>query len=207
MSRISTIAVAPRIHEQAIAVALDLLDAGQSKTPRIAEVAKRMGVPRGNLDTLFPDDKALLIAATEQALVVLIDRCTRAVVTADPADPMAQIEVNACTFLDWTAENPAAFRLLFTPQLLSAYDEPSLQRYLLSLRDLAQRLLARAAEAGQIAPQMDSDATLMALRSHLVGIGLMLANGQLARWSPGQDPVEIARSLIRDYIDGLKSRR
>ena len=78
------------LHDRAISAAMTLVLDQRRQPPTIADIAEAVDEPVERVRALFADERALLVASVEQALVVLIDSCTRAVVRVDPDDPVAQ---------------------------------------------------------------------------------------------------------------------
>ena len=72
------------LHERALLAGLDLLDARQAQVPALVEVATELDIPICDLGRLFPNEEALYCAAAENALLHLMDICTRSVVQVDP---------------------------------------------------------------------------------------------------------------------------
>lgn len=200
MSYNTSVSLPPRLHEQALLATLHLVDEMQSIRPSIADVAARLDVPQASLRSLFTDDRALLIAAGEQALVILIDDCTRAMAKVDPEDPVAQFTALGEIYLEWAGRHQAAFRLLSDSRLLDSLHIPSLRRYVDSLADLMQRMLSRARDQGRIHPQEDIDLIALSARSFAFGVASMIVDGRMEAWAPGRDPVEAGKHLTRDFV-------
>ncbi|MFN3525370.1 MAG: TetR/AcrR family transcriptional regulator [Paracoccus sp. (in: a-proteobacteria)] len=200
MSYSTSVSLPPRLHEQALAATLHLVDEMQSHRPTIADVAARLDIPQSSLRTLFKDDTALLIAAAEQALVILIDNCTRAVVKVDPDDPVAQFVALGDVYIEWAGRHQAEFRLLSDSRLLDSLQTPALRRYLDSLANLMLRMLSRAKDQGRLHPREDTDMLALSARSFAFGVARMIVDGRMEEWAPGRDPVEAGKHLTRDFV-------
>lgn len=191
---------AMRLHERAVHVTLSLVDQNQSRAPRRDEVAELIGVAPDAIDGLFPDDHALLIAAAEQALVILIDSCTKAVVRVDPASPMDQFIALADSYLDWADCHRDQFRLMTDQRLLEVTNTPRLRRYVDSVTDLMTRMLTRAKSQGLLHPKEDIALLVLSSRSYAYGLARMLVEDRTRNSLLGPDPVATAKMLTRDFI-------
>lgn len=191
---------AMRLHERAVHVTMSLVEESQSRAPRRAEVAEALGVPPEAIARLFPDDKTLLIAAVEQALIILIDTCTRAVVRVDPRNPMAQFIALGEAYLDWADCHRAQFRLMSDQRLLEVMNVAGLRRYVDSVTDLMTRMLTRAKTEGLIHPKEDIPLLVLSSRSFAYGLARMVVDDRMVDGTLGNDPVATAKMLTRDFI-------
>ncbi|MDB2551839.1 TetR/AcrR family transcriptional regulator [Paracoccus sp. (in: a-proteobacteria)] len=203
MSKHQIIADGTSLHGRSIRAALDLLEESQSRRPTMAEIAKLVGVPAKDLHRIFPDDRSVLVAAAEQALVWLIDSSVKAVVQVDPDDSVAQFIALGETYIDWASANPSQFRLLQDERVLNAKATPQLSRYIDSMVDLMIRTLERARDAGRLKP--DENIPLMALSSHafVIGLGRMIVEGRLHDTLPDVpcfSAARIAKLALRDFV-------
>ncbi|MBO9487914.1 WHG domain-containing protein [Paracoccus sp. R12_1] len=188
------------LHGRSIAVALDLLQDYQAVRPQLDEIAARLDRPVDEIREIFPDPQAVLIAAAEQALVRLMDNCTKAVVRVDPDDAVAQFCALGDAYLEWAQTYPVHFRLMSDQQLLDTLGTPQLRRYLNSLSELMTRMLERAQEAGNL-PQ-DENIALMVLssRSFAYGLARMVVDQRMGEWYPDMPPLESAKLAMRDFV-------
>lgn len=188
------------LHGRSIAVALDLLQEYQSMRPQLDEIAAELGRPVSEISEIFPDPQAVLIAAAEQALVRLMDSCTKAVVRVDPDDAVAQFCALGDAYLEWAQTYPVHFRLMSDQQLLDTLGTPQLRRYLNSLSELMTRMLERAQEAGNL-PQ-DENIALMVLssRSFAYGLARMVVDQRMGEWYVDMPPLESAKLAMRDFV-------
>ncbi|WP_022707608.1 TetR/AcrR family transcriptional regulator [Paracoccus zeaxanthinifaciens] len=188
------------LHERAIEAALDLLDNMQSITPGISDVAETLDCDEARLRNLFGSDNGLLIAAVEQALILLIDACTKSTVRVDPNDPVAQFTAIGDAYLAWADAHRAQFRLMSDERLMAVLKEPRLRRYLDALAELMKRLLKRARDNGQLHPKEDIDMMVLSSRCFAYGMARMIVDGRMQEWAPGHDPLDIAKALTRDFV-------
>ena len=68
-------------------------------------VASRIGAEAGTLRRIFPDDDSLMIAVAEQALIRLMDSCTKAVVKINPDDAVGQFLALGNAYIRWAADH------------------------------------------------------------------------------------------------------
>lgn len=189
-----------RLHERAVHVTMSLIDETQSSAPKRADVAERLGVGADAITRLFPDDKTLLIAAVEQALIILIDTCTKAVVRVDPRNPMAQFIALGDAYLDWADSHRDQFRLMTDQRLLEITSIPTLRRYIDSVTDLMTRMLTRAKCEGLLHPKEDIPLLVLSSRSYAYGLARMIIEDRTRDSMLGEIPVETAKMLTRDFI-------
>lgn len=189
-----------RVHENAVTATLRLIEESQSRTPDLREVAEAMDVPPERLRSIFADETALLISVVEQACMVLIDRCTRAVVQIDPDDPMQQCHALITAYLAWVVEYPSQFRLMSDQRLINANGYPQLRRYQDSINELASRMMQRAQDKGQLHPKEDIAALVITSRCFVYGTARMIVDGRLGDFSQDSDPVKAAQVIVADYI-------
>ena len=189
-----------RVHERAVAATLRLIEEAQTQTPDLQDVADAMQMPLDRLAAIFPDKTSLLVSVVEQACVVLIDRCTRAVVQIDPDDPMQQCHALITAYLAWVVEYPHQFRLMSDQRLISAQGHSQLRRYQDSINDLASRMMQRAQNKGQLHPKEDIEALVFTSRCFVYGTARMIVDGRLGDFSKDSDPVKAAQVIVADYI-------
>lgn len=188
------------LNERAISAAMQLLEDSDPCPPTVDQIAVMLDEPVGRLRTLFPDDRSVLIASLEQAMILLIDTCTRAVVKVDPDDPVAQFSSLGDAYLDWAHSNPDQFRLMMDCRLVDALTVPILRRYTDSLSELMVRMLTRARDAGRLHPREDIPMLVLSSRCYANGVARMMVDGRLQEWVPGGEPLAVAKGLTRDFV-------
>lgn len=188
------------LHERVLSSALMMVEAENAMPPCRARIAALIGEPIEAITAIFPDDRSLLVAGIEQALVLLIDSCTRAVVQVPPNDPVAQFIALGDAYLDWAERHPMQFRLVTDCQIVDVMTEPHLRRYLDSLADLMHRMLTRARDEGRLHPHEDIETLSLASRCFVGGAARMMIEGRLRAWHPQQDSLTLAKSLTRDFV-------
>nr|WP_162623922.1 WHG domain-containing protein [Paracoccus saliphilus] len=179
---------------------LSLVEESQSRAPTRDSVADALGVETDVITRLFADDRALLTAAVEQALIILMDTCTKAVVRVDPRNPMAQFIALGDAYLDWADRHRAQFRLMSDQRLLEVMNIPNLRRYVVSVTDLMTRMLTRAKSEGLLHPKEDIAVLVLSARSYAYGLARMIVEDQTRDSMLGEDPVGTAKMLTRDFI-------
>lgn len=190
------------LHERAIGAALMLVRLNQSRLPCLTEIAGLIDEPAERLEQMFGDERALVIASLEQALVHLMDISTRAVVQVDPDDPVAQFTALGEAYLDWAARHGTEFRLLAHNDLVDCMQEPTLRRYLDALTELTARMLKRGVEQGLIDPQDSIPTMVLSSRIFVYGLAHMVLDGRLQGWPTG-DPLANAKLLCRDMAQRM----
>lgn len=188
------------LHDRAISAAMTLVQNQRRTPPALFDVALAVDEPVEKVHAIFSDERALLVASVEQALIVLIDNCTRAVVQVDPDDPVAQFLSLGDTYLDWACQYPAQFRLLQDCPLTNARNEPVLRRYTDSIADLTLRMLTRARDGGRLHPREDIGMLALSARCYVVGLARLVLDGRLKDWSEDRDSLTTAKHLTHDFV-------
>lgn len=187
------------LHERVVSTALMLAETCTTPPPCRTQVARILGEPVESIEDVFPDDQALLVAGVEQALVLLMDGCTRAVVRVSPDDPVAQFIALGDAYLDWAATYPVQFRMVSDRQMVNVADEPRLRRYLESLNELMARMLTRARDDGRLHPQEDIPLLVLSSRCFATGTARMMVEGRMHA-EGGGNSLDLAKMLIRDFV-------
>lgn len=188
------------LHGRAVAVTLDLMaDAGHSD-PDLAAVAGRLDMCPDALRTIFHEDRDLLVAVAEQALVRLMDGCTRAVVQVDPDDVVGQFLALGKAYVRWAADHRTQFRLISGHPTLNALGDPRLRRYLDAIVDLMMRMLERAKAAGRLREGEDLRMIVLSSQTFACGLAHMVIDGRMAEWSRSGDPIEMAERAMIDFV-------
>lgn len=188
------------LHEQAISALLALTEERRFRLATVDEVAQAIDAPIERVRQLFPDDDALLAASIEQALVVLMDVCRRAVVQVDPRDALAQFLALGDAYLDWAALHRVQFRLLSDCDPAFLLRTETLRRYIDGLTDLMTRMMTRARDDGRLHPREDIPMLILSARSYAYGLARMIVDGRMQDWAPDSDPVVMAKALSRDFV-------
>ncbi|MBU3029792.1 WHG domain-containing protein [Paracoccus marinaquae] len=200
MSKHQRIAEGLGLHGRTIVAMLDLLERGQTTLPQLDAVAEALEVPLEDVQRIFPDIHAVMVAAAEQALVLLIDNCVKAVVKVDPEDAVAQFTALGDAYIDWASVYHAQFRLLSDDRLLDTLGTPQLRRYLDSLTELMTRMLERAQQSGRLSPDENIHLMVLSSRTFAYGLARMVIDHRMAEWYPDAAPIEAAKVVLHDFV-------
>lgn len=188
------------LHGQAIATTIEMMTDLRRTDPDLADIARRMGITPIELRRIFPQDQELLIAVAEQALIRLMDSCTKAVVRVDPDDALGQFLALGKAYVRWAADHRLQFRLISGHPTLNARQNPRLRRYLEAMRDLMTRMLERARDAGRLREDEDIRMIVLSSQTFAYGLAHMVVDGQMKEWSASGDPIETAELAMVDFV-------
>lgn len=189
------------LHGQAVVATIEMMaELDKHHDPDVDHIARRIGIPACELRRIFPDDRSLLIAVAEQALVRLIDSCTKAVVKINPDDAVAQFLALGNAYVRWAAEHRMQFRLITSHPTMDAMRIPELRRYLDSVTDLMARMLERARDAGHLREDEDLVMIMLSSRAFANGLARMVVDGRMGSHLPCRDPVEAAELALADFV-------
>ncbi|WP_196053512.1 TetR-like C-terminal domain-containing protein [Paracoccus lichenicola] len=188
------------LHGQAVVATIELMADLGKRDPDLDHVARRIGMPACDLRRIFPDDQSLLIAVAEQALVRLMDSCTKAVVKINPDDAVAQFLALGSAYIRWAADHRAQFRLITSHPTMDAMRIPELRRYLDSVTDLMVRMLERARAAGHLREDENIAMIVLSSRAFAYGLARMVVDGRMESLLPSQDPIEVAERALADFV-------
>lgn len=188
------------LHGQAVVAALELMADLGRRGPCLDQVAIRIGADPAKLRKIFPDDESLLFAVAEQALMRLMDSCTRAVVKIDPDDAVGQFLALGQAYIRWAAEHRVQFRMIFGHPRLNAAQVPELRRYLDSIVDLMTRMLERARDTGRLRDGEDIPMLVLSSRIFAYGLAQMVVDGRTDSWFPARTPHEAAEQALQDFV-------
>lgn len=188
------------LHGQAVVAALEMMADLGRRSPDLEQVASRIGADPTTLRKIFPDDESLLFAVLEQALMRLMDSCTRAVVKIDPDDAVGQFLALGRAFIRWAADHRVQFRMITGHPKLNAGQVPELRRYLDSLVNLMTRMLERARDAGRLRDNENIPMLVLSSRIFAYGLAQMVADGRTDSWFPARTPQEAAEQALEDFV-------
>lgn len=188
------------LHGQAVVAALEIMADLGRHDPDLDRVASRIGIEPGDLRRIFPDDESLLVAVEEQALVRLMDSCTKAVVKVDPDDAVGQFLALGNAYIRWAADHRTQFRMISSHPTLNAGRVPELRRYLDSVVDLMTRMLERARDSGRLRDDEDIPRLVLSSRIFAYGLAQMVVDGRVDAWLPARTPLEAAEQALADFV-------
>lgn len=188
------------LHGQAVVATIELMVDLGKRDPQLDHVARRLGTPVADLRRIFPDDQSLLIAVAEQALIRLMDSCTRAVVKMNPDDAVEQFLALGNAYVRWAADHRMQFRLITSHPTLNVMQLPQLRRYLDSVIDLMTRMLERARAAGRLRDDENIPMIVLSSQTFAYGLARMVVDGRMEGFFPSQDPLEAAELAMADFV-------
>lgn len=194
------------LHGQAVVAMIRMLSDQGRRDPHLHQIARLIGTSESELRRIFGDDQGLLTAVAEQALIRLLDSCAKALVQADPEDPVGQMLAMGVAYVQWAADHPLQFRVISSHPTLDVLQVPELRRYLDSLDNLAIRMLERAQEAGRLAPDEDLAVILLSSRSFAYGVARMVVDGRMEGLRPAADPIAVAELMLSEFLRRLAPR-
>ncbi|MCZ0963102.1 TetR-like C-terminal domain-containing protein [Paracoccus benzoatiresistens] len=165
--------------------------------PRLKVVAKALGVEKEALKAVIFDRDHLLAVMADVALQRLLHTITREIAAC--SSPVEQLEAIAVAYVDWARLYPQEFRLVGEMPATVFEAHPRLLQYEQSIHDLVLKMLQRAQEEGYLDP--DEDLIMLRAISHtyLYGVITKMMLGDLARWTPGSNDHEAARTAVRVF--------
>lgn len=188
------------IHGQAVVATIEMMADFGRCNPDLDHVAERIGIPVVDLKRIFPDDNSLLVAVAEQALVRLMDSCTKAVVKINPDDAVAQFLALGNAYVQWASDHRIQFLLITSHPSLNVMQVPELRRYLDSVVDLMTRMLERARDAGRLRDSEDVSMIVLSSRAFAYGLARMVVDGRMEELLPSRPPLEAAEFAMADFV-------
>ncbi len=188
------------LHGQAVLATIEMMVDLGKRDPDLDHVAERIGIPADDLRRIFPDNHSLLVAVAEQALMRLMDSCTKAIVRINPDDAVAQFLALGNAYVRWAAEHRMQFRLITGHPSLDVMHIPELRRYLDSVVDLMTRMLERARDAGRLRDDENIAMIVLSSQTFAYGLARMVVDGRLEGWFPSKDPLEAAELAMADFV-------
>jgi AcrR family transcriptional regulator len=176
--------------ERLIEVAAELVDEGGSAAVTLREVGARAGVSHNTPYRHFADKRDLLAVVAAGALRDLATRVRAA--GAAPGDGAERVQRAALSYLEWAAEHPARFKLVFGAWGREPHDE--LGAAAGAATEAMQACVAAAIEDGSLVGEPERvSAMVWALAHGAVDLAL---SGHLAKRPTSPTAEELARELI-----------
>ena len=160
----------------------------------ISQITQTAGVAQGTFYVHFTSKEELFTQLVADISRSLRHEMTRA--ASGASDRLAAERAGLVTFFDYTQRHPGLYRIVQEAQFV---DPPSYRRYYQRLADGYARALAKAADAGEIAPG-DSAARAWALMG--VGHFLGLYHCQWQGTVPGAATLDAAMDFIAHGLKG-----
>lgn len=206
--------MARRTKEEAAATRDSILDAaeklfveqGVSRTT-LQHIATAAGVTRGAIYWHFDDKGALFNAMMERAILPL-EAEMQVLDQGESDDPLVDLRNYVLAVLGRTVEDPVARRVFeiatLKVEFVGEMDavRQRRQQNMANWMSRAERRIRVAAEKGLIGNHVEPDRTALAL--------WIMMDGLIRNWMfdpQGFDLVQIGKSLIDPYLDGLRTGR
>jgi AcrR family transcriptional regulator len=162
----------------------------------LREIARRAGVSHSAPYRHFADKEELLAAVAEQGFRSLTERMVEQVAAA-PDDVLKRFEAIAIAYVEFAAENPAHFRVMFGP------DVPDIDKHsaLREARDVTDRLFRTGVaqvlqETGKIGVEVDADDFTLLAWSLVHGLASLTIDGRVGDVrTAAVDPGESVRGM------------
>lgn len=188
-------------YEAMVQTAIDHLVAGPPELD-IGRIAEETGIPSDVALKLFPDGRALRIAAAEGTLRRMVDHlATKAAAAGE--DPVAQFRAICTGYVEWALDHPRAFQVLNNRAMFLQSVNGGTERYNRSMRELTRSLLVRAQDAGRLRPGTDIDVALFWTRALLHGMSTIVIHRIAAFWTDAEDVSDYAPRSVDAYLDTL----
>lgn len=174
--------------------------AQSGRVPDLAELATILSVTETTLAQIFTEDDSLTNAIAENAMLLLYDRFVRSVVKADANDPIAQFHALADAYIEWAYDHPREFRIIGSMPGADFQNNDLLMRHEKSIHALMLRLLTSAQNNGRLAKDENLPMLIAIAHTYAYGVASKMLLGDLTRWAPGLDELELARHALRIFI-------
>ncbi|MDT1063727.1 hypothetical protein RM190_17805 [Paracoccus sp. CPCC 101403] len=168
--------------------------------PSIGMVEDELGIDRGGLLDLFPDENALLGAMAQNALMRLHDQFVRVMAGVTDSDPITQFEMLADVYVEWAYLHPREASIIGSMPDNEFRQNGELMRYETAIHELMQRMLGRACDMGLL--DKDEDLELLVSTAHTFAFGAItkMLVGDLGRWLPGMTEREAVRKMLHTFV-------
>jgi len=192
-----------------IDAALELVEASGTRGLSLREIARRADVSHSAPYRHFADKEELLAAVAEQGFRSLTERMIEQMSGA-PDDVLKRFEAIAIAYVEFAAENPAHFRVMFGP------DVPDIDKHsaLREAHDVTDGLFRTGVaqvleETGKIGVGVDADHFALLAWSLVHGLASLTVDGRVGDVGrAAMDPGEYLRamtSLIKTFVQTMKA--
>lgn len=191
---------------QALIDAAERLSEQRRHTPlTVKQVAAEAGLSEANARSVMPDERAMVDALADTAMIHLLDSISRRTTSADLSDPNARVGAIAQGFLDWAISRPTEFMMISDRNLVDLEGTGSLRRLNNSIRDLLTRSLAESQRQGRMPTDLDLDVLALTGRAMVYGLARMVADGHLEEWcvDTGDAPKTMASRALQTYLQAM----
>jgi AcrR family transcriptional regulator len=163
----------PGLRDRLVDAGAELVTSGGTAAVSLREIARRAGVSHGAPRRYFPTHLELLSAIARRGFAGL-DAKLREAAGAASEDPRARLAALGRAYLEFAADNPGMYELMFRHDLLES-GRLGLREVSLPLFRMTAGLVAAARPQAQAAPEV----TAAALWSNLHGIAQLWQWGSL----------------------------
>ncbi|MEW2044831.1 TetR/AcrR family transcriptional regulator [Streptomyces sp. NPDC005476] len=182
----------PGLRTRLVDVGVDLLSREGVGALTLREIARRAGVSHGAPRRYFPTHLELLSAIAHRGFADL-----GALVTATPGDgtagPRARLRELARVYMEFAADNPGMYELMFRHDLLESGH--------LRLRDTSLPLFGVLVDlVGQVRPGRDARSVAGALWANLHGVAQLWRWGSLQLATGSDDFAPLLRTVLDAHL-------
>lgn len=143
----------------------------------LRQLARDAGVSHGAPAHHFGDRKGLFTALATAGCRLLIEELRKALTNA-PRDPKARLRTAGVTYVQFAADNPAYFEVMFKPEL-HRRDDPDLQSAYEEAKQLLRDAVSNNVRAGKRKKTSELEIDIATLRAW------SMAHGLACLWSSG----------------------
>ncbi len=167
------------------------------------EVARRAGVSHQAPYSHFPDREAILGALAEEGFVILGERLTEILQSAD--DPTERIRLGARGYVEFAMQFPAHFRLMFRPELVDLENCPGAKeagdKTFTMFTDTVRESVARGLPA-----EPSIDALIALCWSVCHGLACLILDGPLSTKLPDAEHAAIIDGVTSAFAAMMNAR-
>jgi AcrR family transcriptional regulator len=175
------------LRQVVMTAALEAIARDGLTTLSLRQLARDAGVSHGAPAHHFGDRKGLFTALATAGCRLLIEELRKALAKA-PSDPKARLRTAGVTYVQFAADNPAYFEVMFNPEL-HRRDDPELQSAFDEAKQLLRDAVSSNARAGKREKTSDLQIDIATLRAWSMAHGLacLWLSGNIVSASDGGD--------------------
>jgi AcrR family transcriptional regulator len=198
-----------KLRRALIDAALELVEASGTRGLSWREVARRADVSHTAPYRHFANKEELLAAVAEQGFRSLTERMVEQMAGA-PDDISRRFEAMAIAYVEFAAENPAHFRVMFGRDVPDINKHPALREAHDVTNGLFRMGVAQVlAEAGKFGIEVDADHFTLMAWSLVHGLASLTVDGRVgdvgeAAARPGEH-VRSMTSLVKGFLETLNA--
>lgn len=185
-----------------IRATLELIDEVGPKGVRLTEAARRAGVSAAAPYRHFADLEAMLAAVAFEGNALLGAAVAEGL--ARPGGFLERAEAVAAAYVRFARRHRAHFRAMFDAERDPAR-HPELREAIRGVMGPIETALR--GEVGRTLPAtLDVPRALVEIWAQVHGVAALLSDDTFIAILGGRDPEELARGLVRRYVEGLRTR-